>query len=62
MAVKPIRIDDDLKRVLRRLEKILQADVGTAQADERDVLVTPVEADEGKQLNSAKMAGYYRQL
>ena len=48
MTIKPIRSDDDLKRVFRRLEKIFQAEEGTAQADERDVLVTLVEAYENK--------------
>lgn len=44
MTVKPIRNDDDLNKAFRRLEKIFQAEAGTAQADERDVLVTLVEA------------------
>ncbi len=46
MTIKPIRNDDDLKKAFRRLEKIYQAEEGTAQADERDVLVTLVEAYE----------------
>ena len=48
MTIKPIRNDDDLKRVFRRLEKIFQAEEGTVHADERDVLVTLVEAYENK--------------
>jgi HTH-type transcriptional regulator/antitoxin HigA len=48
MTIRPIRNDDDLKRAFRRLEKIFQAENGTAQADERDVLVTLVEAYENK--------------
>ena len=48
MNIKPIRDDDDLKRAFRRLEKIFQAEEGTAQADERDVLVTLIEAYENK--------------
>lgn len=48
MTIKPIRNDDDLKRVFRRLEKVFQADEGTAQADEREVLVMLVEAYENK--------------
>ena len=48
MTIKPIRDDEDLKRVFRRLEKIFQAKDGTPQADERDVLVTLVEAYENK--------------
>ena len=38
MTIRPIRNDDDLKKVFRRLEKIFQAEEGTAQADERAVL------------------------
>ena len=49
MTIKPIRTDDDLTRVFQRLEKIFQADEGTPQADERDVLVTLVEAYENRQ-------------
>ena len=48
MTIRPIRSDDDLKKVFRRLEKIFQAEEGTPQADERDVLVTLVEAYENK--------------
>jgi antitoxin component HigA of HigAB toxin-antitoxin module len=48
MTIKPIRNENDLKRAFRRLEKIFQAEEGTAQADERDVLVTLVEAYESK--------------
>jgi HTH-type transcriptional regulator/antitoxin HigA len=51
MTIRPIRNDDDLKKVFRRLEKIFQAEEGTAQADERDVLVTLVEAYENKHHN-----------
>lgn len=48
MTIRPIRNDDDLKKVFRRLEKIFQAEEGTAQADERDVLVALVEAYKNK--------------
>ena len=48
MTIRPIRNDDDLKRAFLRLEKIFQADEGTAHADERDVLVTLIEAYENK--------------
>jgi HTH-type transcriptional regulator/antitoxin HigA len=48
MTIKPIRSDDDLRKALRRLETIFQAAEGTAQADERDVLVTLVEAYENQ--------------
>jgi HTH-type transcriptional regulator/antitoxin HigA len=48
MTIKPIRSDDDLKAVFRRLESIFQAEEQTPEADERDVLVTLVEAYENK--------------
>lgn len=48
MTIKPIRNEDDLKRAFRRLEKVFQAEEGTAQDDERDVLVTLIEAYENK--------------
>ncbi|MEQ1805662.1 MAG: transcriptional regulator [Burkholderiaceae bacterium] len=48
MPIKPIRTDKDLHSAFRRLERIYQADEGTAQADERDVLVTLIEAYENK--------------
>jgi len=44
MSIKPIRNDDDLQRAFKQLEKIFQAEDGTSQADERDVLVTLIEA------------------
>jgi HTH-type transcriptional regulator/antitoxin HigA len=48
MTIRPIRNDDDLRRAFRRLEKVFQAEEGTAQADERDVLVTLIEAYESR--------------
>ena len=48
MTIKPIRNDDDLKAVFHRLESIFQAPDQTPEADERDVLVTLVEAYENK--------------
>jgi HTH-type transcriptional regulator/antitoxin HigA len=48
VTIKPIRSDEDLRRAFRRLEKVFQAEEGTAQADERDVLVTLIEAYENK--------------
>ena len=48
MTVEPILNDDDLKKTFRRLEKIFQAEEGTAQADERDVLVALVETYESR--------------
>ena len=48
MTIKPIRNDDDLKKAFRRLEKIFQAEAGTPMADERDVLVTLIEAYENE--------------
>ena len=48
MTIKPIRSDDDLHAAFRRLESIYQADEGTPEADEREVLVTLIEAYENK--------------
>lgn len=46
MTIRPIRNDDDLRAAFRRLEAIFQAAEQTQEADERDVLVTLVEAYE----------------
>ena len=48
MTVKPIRTDEDLRHAFIQLEKIFQAEEGTPQADERDVLVTLIEVYESK--------------
>ena len=48
MGIKPIRTDEDLRAVFGRLESIFQADEGTPEADERDVLVTLIEAYESQ--------------
>jgi HTH-type transcriptional regulator/antitoxin HigA len=48
MIIKPIRNDDDLSATFRRLEQIFQAPEGSAEADEREVLVTLVEVYESK--------------
>jgi HTH-type transcriptional regulator/antitoxin HigA len=46
MTIKPIRNDQDLQRAFSQLGPIFQADEGTPEADERDVLVTLIEAYE----------------
>jgi HTH-type transcriptional regulator / antitoxin HigA len=48
MSIKPIRNDEDLRLALRRLERVFQAEEGSSQADDRDVLVTLIEAYENK--------------
>lgn len=48
MNIKPIRNDDDLHEAFRRLESIFQAEEGTPEADEMEVLVTLIEAYESK--------------
>ncbi len=48
MTIKPIRNDEDLRRAFRRLERVFQTGEGTSRADERDVLVTLIEAYENK--------------
>lgn len=48
MTIKPIRNDDDLHAAFKQLELVFQAPEGTPQADEREVLVTLIEAYEQK--------------
>jgi HTH-type transcriptional regulator/antitoxin HigA len=48
MSIRPIRTDDDLHAAFRHLETIYQADEGTPEADERDVLVALIEAYENE--------------
>jgi HTH-type transcriptional regulator / antitoxin HigA len=48
MTIKPIRTDADLRAVFHRHEGIFQADEGTPDADERDVLVSLIEAYENQ--------------
>ena len=51
MTVQPIRNDADLLAAMRRLEAVFQAPERTAEADERDVLVTLIEAYEREHFN-----------
>ncbi len=46
MNIKPIRNDDDLRAALQRLGPVFQAQAGTAEADEMEILVTLIEAYE----------------
>jgi HTH-type transcriptional regulator/antitoxin HigA len=48
MNIKPIRNDDDLRAAFLRLEPIFQAEEGTPEADEMEILVTLIEAYEQK--------------
>jgi HTH-type transcriptional regulator / antitoxin HigA len=48
MNIKPIRNEADLRAAFHRLEAIYQAEEDTLAADERDVLVTLVEAYENR--------------
>ncbi|HAA44769.1 MAG: hypothetical protein XD36_3108 [Halomonas sp. 54_146] len=48
MNIKPIRSDDDLRAAFQRLEAIFQAEEGTPEADEMEILVTLIEAYEEK--------------
>ena len=48
MTIKPIRSDQDLQDAFRRLEVIFQAEEGTPEADEMEVLVTLIEAYENR--------------
>lgn len=46
--IKFIRNDDDLTNAFIRLESIFQADKGTPEAEEMEILVTLIEAYEDK--------------
>ena len=48
MNIKPIRSDEDLQAAFRRLEGIFQAEAGTPEGDEMEVLVALIEAHENK--------------
>ena len=48
MAIESIRNDEDLKREFRRLEEIFQVAEGAAQPEERDLLITLIEAYENE--------------
>ena len=48
MNIKPIRSNEDLHDTFRRLECIFQAEEGTPEADEMEILVTLIEAYENK--------------
>jgi HTH-type transcriptional regulator/antitoxin HigA len=48
MNIKPIRSDEDLHSAFRRLETVFQAEEGTIDADEMEILVTLIEAYEQK--------------
>ena len=48
MTIESIRNDDDLTAAFRRLESIFQAEAQTPEAEERDMLVTLVEAYESQ--------------
>nr|WP_214285587.1 hypothetical protein [Acinetobacter pittii] len=46
--IKPIRNEDDLTNAFIRLESIFQADKGTPEAEEMEILVDLIEAYEDK--------------
>lgn len=48
MNIKPIRNDEDLRAAFTRLEAIFQAEEGTPEADEMEILATLIEAYEQK--------------
>lgn len=48
MNIKPIRNDVDVLAAFKRLEQVFQAQEGTAEADEMEILVTLIEAYEQK--------------
>ena len=48
MTIKPIRNERDLRAAFKRLEVIFQANAGTPEADEMEVLAALIEAYENK--------------
>ena len=46
MNIKPIRNDMDLRDAFKRLELLYQAQEGSAEADEMEILVALIEAYE----------------
>jgi len=48
MNIKPIRNENDLQKSFSQLETVFQAEAGTEEADDREVLVTLIEAYENK--------------
>jgi HTH-type transcriptional regulator/antitoxin HigA len=48
MTIFPIRTQDDYDRTLARIDTLMNADMGTPEGDELDILVTLVEAYEAK--------------
>ena len=48
MNIKPIRNDEDLRAAFKRLELVYQAQEGSVEADEMEILVTLIEAYENK--------------
>ena len=54
MTVEPIHNEEDLRRAFERLGTVFQAEQGTAQAHERDALVTVIEAYENEHCDFGK--------
>ncbi|MCK9201122.1 MAG: helix-turn-helix domain-containing protein [Gallionella sp.] len=52
MNIKPVRNDDDLRAAFKRLERVYQAQEGTPEADEMEILVTLIEAYEHKHFST----------
>ena len=48
MNIKPIRNEEDLREAFGRLELVYQAQEGTTEADEMEILVTLIESYENK--------------
>lgn len=48
MNIKPIRNDADLQQAFKQLESVFQAQTGTPEADEMEILVTLIETYEQK--------------
>ena len=62
MNIKSIRNDDDLRAALKRLDKVFQAQEGTAAADEMEILVMLIEPYIGSSGRVSEILNYKRRL
>jgi HTH-type transcriptional regulator/antitoxin HigA len=51
MNIKPIHSDDDLHAAFTRLERVFQAQEGTPEADEMEILVTLIEVSPSSRID-----------
>lgn len=54
MNIKPIRNDADLQSTFKRLEVVYQAQEGTPESEEMEILVTLIESYENENIGEQK--------